>query len=159
MPTKTTTNEVSDVRQIELLVRKYADICDEGYDPDRLAELFTADAVWAATSASGTSDFGVHEGREAIRTFFAGASGLIPFAHHIVMSPEIEVTQPGKEAVGRWNTIVLMRMADDDYKEREDEAKVLSGVYNHRYRFEDGTWRIARLDIHVRFDMRVRLVG
>lgn len=158
----TTTDSATDsqdVRRIERLVRRYADICDENYDPDKLAPLFTEDAVWASTSEHGTSDFGGYEGREQIREFFAGVSSQIVHAHHIVMSPEIDVVSPGLEARGRWNTIVLMQLAQDEYREREDEAKMMTAVYTHQYRCENDQWLISRLDVHTRFDFRIRLLG
>lgn len=148
-----------DVIAIERLVRTYADVCDEMYDPDKLAPLFTEDAVWAATSEHGTSDFGVYEGRPAIRAFFASVSAQIVHAHHIVMSPEIDVVVPGRDATGRWNTIVLMKLSNDEYQQHDDEAKLMSAVYTHRYRCVDGRWLIARLDVHTRFDLRLRQVG
>jgi ketosteroid isomerase-like protein len=147
-----------DIQAIERLVRTYADICDENYDPERLGELFTEDAVWGASSESGTSDWGVYEGRQAIKEFFGGVSSQIVYAHHIVMSPEIDILEPGAAAKGRWNTIVLMRLVEDQYGD-SSEAKVLSAVYTHQYRCEQGTWRIAHLHVHTRFDLRMRWVG
>lgn len=149
----------ADERAIERLVRTYADICDLGYDPEQLAPLFTDDAVWAASSEHGTSDFGVYEGNDAIRAFFAGVSAEIVHAHHIVMSPEIEVTVPGQQAWGRWNTIVAMRLAEDAFRQHDDEAKLMTAVYTHEYRCTDGVWQMARLDVHTRFDLRLRMVG
>ncbi len=148
-----------DERSIERLVRTYADICDLDYDPERLGELFTEGAVWAASSENGTSDFGVYEGREAIMAFFAGVSSEIVHAHHIVMSPEIDVTAPGQIAEGRWNTIVAMKLNQDPYRQHEDEAKLMTAVYTHKYRCVGGIWRIAHLHVHTRFDLRLRMVG
>lgn len=147
-----------DENEIERLVRTYADICDEDYDPERLSALFTEDAVWAASSEHGTSDFGVYHGRDAIREFFAGVSSQIIYAHHIVMSPEIDVTEPGRTARGRWNTIVMMHLRDDPYSEDEASVKMISAVYRHQYRKEDGRWLISRLDVHTRFDVRITAV-
>jgi len=153
------TEVLSDERSIERLFRKYADICDESYDPEQLAELFTEDAVWAASSESGTSDFGVYKGRQAIYDFFAGVSSQMVQAHHIVMSPEVDVTVPGVEANGRWNTIVMMKLADDPYSDGKDEAKMMTAVYTHKYRCEEGVWRIAHLQVHTLFDVRLKQVG
>ena len=147
-----------DKAEIERLVRIYADVCDEDYNPDKLAELFTEDAVWEASSESGTSDFGVHRGRAAIREFFAGVSSEIVHAHHIVMSPEIDVVEPGRSATGRWNTMVWMRLREDPLGQ-PGEAKLISSVYQHEYRHTDDGWRIAHLHVHTRFDLRARVVG
>jgi uncharacterized protein (TIGR02246 family) len=148
-----------DVRAIELLVRRYADICDEAYDPDKLVELFTEDAVWEGSSAQGTSDFGVHRGRQQIYDFFAGVSAEIVHAHHIVMSPQVEVIEPGTSATGRWNTIVLMQLANDEHATAEDQAKLMAAVYKHQYRCEDGIWRMSHLHVHTRFDLRLSQIG
>lgn len=149
---------LKDISEIEALVRLYADICDEQYDPDRLVQLFTEDATWASTSQSGTSDFGVHEGRQAIYDFFAGVSSQIVYAHHIVMSPEIDVYEPGVRARGRWNTVVLMQLVEDPLAEGE-ERKMIASVYTHEYVNTAEGWKIADLNVHTRFDLRVRAVG
>ena len=149
----------ADERAIERLVRTYADVCDLGYDPELLAPLFAEDAVWASTSENGTSDFGVYTGKVAIRAFFAGVSSQIVFAHHIVMSPEIEVLVPHESAIGRWNTIVAMKLVDDSYREHDDEAKLMTAVYTHQYRCTNSVWQISRLDVHTRFDFRLRSLG
>lgn len=150
---------LDDERAIQRLVRHYADVCDEIYDPEKLAPLFTEDAVWEASSESGTSDFGVHRGRAAIYDFFAGVSSQIVHAHHIVMSPEIDVVEPGRSATGRWNTFVLMKLADDEYSVRPGDAKLMSAVYRHRYVCENGVWRFSHLHVHTLFDLRIPQIG
>lgn len=149
---------LKDRAEIEFLVRRYADICDEDYDPEKLVHLYTEDATWSSSSESGTSDFGTHVGRDAIMEFFGGVSGSVRFAHHIVTSPEIEILEPGRRARGRWNTLVLMNLAADEYG-RDGECKLIAAVYHHEYRCEPDGWRIARLHVHIRFDTRLRLVG
>lgn len=147
-----------DERQIKRLFRQYADICDEQYDVEKLRPLFTEDCTWSATSENGTSDWGTHVGRDAILEFFAGAPDEITYAHHMVISPEVEIEEPGKRASGKWNTFNVMRLENDPYTEGGD-CKLMSGVYKHEYRCTDGTWQISRLDAHVRFDIRARWVG
>ena len=152
-------SNLEDERAIQRLVRHYADVCDEMYDPDKLAPLFTEDAVWASSSENGTSDFGTHRGRQAIYDFFAGVSSQIVHAHHIVMSPEIDVLEPGRSAKGRWNTIVLMKLVSDEHSVGEGDAKLMAAVYQHQYRCEDGIWRFAHLSVHTRFDLRLAQIG
>jgi len=150
---------MADVQEIERLFRTYADACDDKYNPDKLAALFTHDATWSSSSESGTSDFGVHRGVDAIRKFFEGISKDIVFAHHIVMSPQVDILVPGERAKGRWNTIVLMRLSHGPLAEGTDEAKMISSVYTHDYRRENGVWLISNLNVHARFDTRLRLIG
>ena len=60
-----------DIEDIKQLKARYAIACDDDYQPDALAELFTEDAVWDG------GFMGYAEGREAIRAFFANASSVI----------------------------------------------------------------------------------
>ena len=74
---------LEDSEAIKKLKARYCAYCDNNYDADGIASLFTEDAVWDG------GDFGKYEGREAIRTFFRGAPKLFPFAIHQVMNPII----------------------------------------------------------------------
>lgn len=67
-------HKLEDRAAIEELVYRYRQLCDENYDPDGLADLFTEDALWKVASADGGRDFGEHRGRDAIRKFFAEVS-------------------------------------------------------------------------------------
>jgi hypothetical protein len=60
-------------------------LCDNQYDADGIASLFTEDAVWESPA------LGRFEGREAIRSFFQGASGIFSFAIHYSLNGHIEV--------------------------------------------------------------------
>ena len=67
---------LEDTDAIRNLKARYAELCDDNYDPDGLAALFVEDAVWESGS------LGRFEGREAIRDFFRGASKIFTFAIH-----------------------------------------------------------------------------
>jgi hypothetical protein len=67
---------LEDVNAIRHLKARYAAYCDDQYNPEGLAALFTEDAVWESQG------LGRFEGRDAIRTFFRGASQLFTFAIH-----------------------------------------------------------------------------
>ena len=54
---------LEDVNAIRHLKARYAAYCDDQYNPDGLAALFTEDAVWESQG------LGRFEGREAIRAF------------------------------------------------------------------------------------------
>lgn len=69
--------------------------CDEPYDPDGIASLLTEDGVWDG------GPFGLAEGHEGIRTFFAEVSNQVSFANHYVSTPIIEID--GDNATGRWD--------------------------------------------------------
>ena len=84
---------LEDIEAIKKLKARYCAYCDNNYDADGIAALFTEDAVWDG------GNFGRYEGREAIRTFFRGAPRIFPFAIHQVMNPIIEVE--GEQAKGQ----------------------------------------------------------
>lgn len=58
------------IEAIKQLKARYCALCDDQYDANGIASLFTEDAVWDG------GNFGRHEGREAIRKFFQGASEI-----------------------------------------------------------------------------------
>jgi ketosteroid isomerase-like protein len=66
---------LEDAEAIRNLKARYAALCDDQYDADGIAALFTEDALWESPA------LGRFEGREAIRGFFRGASanGLAGF--------------------------------------------------------------------------------
>ena len=85
---------LEDAEAIRNLKARYAALCDNQYDADGIALLFTEDAVWESPG------LGRFEGREAIRSFFQGASGIFSFAIHYSLNGHIEVE--GDQARARW---------------------------------------------------------
>src|SRR3990172_11585987 len=88
------TRRLEDLEAIRQLKARYCRLCDDGYDADRLADLFTEDAVWDGGM------LGKAEGRERIRRFFQRSPEVIPFSVHMVMNPLITVD--GDTASGTW---------------------------------------------------------
>jgi len=76
---------LEDAEAIRNLKARYAALCDAQYDADGIAMLFTEDALWESPG------LGRFEGREAIRSFFRGASGIFSFAIHYSLNGHIEV--------------------------------------------------------------------
>ena len=126
---------LEDIEALKLLKSRYAEHCDNNYDPDRLAELFTQDAVWDG------GVLGRAEGRDAIRKFFAVASKLMPFAIHHVTNPAIEVD--GDRATGHWNLWQPCVHATGN------QALWIAARYHDEYRREGGVWRFARVTVRV----------
>ena len=85
---------LEDAEAIRNLKARYAALCDNQYDADGIASLFTEDAVWESPA------LGRFEGREAIRNFFRGASGIYSFAIHYSLNGHIEVD--GETSRARW---------------------------------------------------------
>ena len=79
---------------IRNLKARYAALCDNQYDADGIASLFTEDAVWESPG------LGRFEGREAIRNFFRGASAIFSFAIHYSLNSHIEVEAIPREPAG-----------------------------------------------------------
>src|ERR1700760_5141494 len=76
---------LEDAEAIRNLKARYAALCDNQYDADGIASLFTEDAVWESPAV------GRFEGREAIRNFFKSAPGIFSFAIHYSLNGHIEV--------------------------------------------------------------------
>src|ERR1700758_1277626 len=85
---------LEDGEAIRNLKARYAALCDNQYDADGIASLFTEDAVWESPA------LGRYEGWEAIRNFFRGASSIFSFAIHYSLNGCIEVE--GDQARARW---------------------------------------------------------
>ena len=55
---------IEDIEEIKRLKARYCSYCDDNYDADSIASLFTEDAIWDG-GIRGTA-----EGRDEIRNFF-----------------------------------------------------------------------------------------
>jgi uncharacterized protein (TIGR02246 family) len=129
---------LEDIEEIRQLKARYCAFCDDGYDPEGIAALFTDDGIW-----DGGRTFGRAEGRDAIRAHFEAASSRISLARHQVMNPIISVD--GDEATGHW---LLFQPCTDA---RRDQALWLAATYDDRYRRQGGRWLIASTTIEVAF--------
>lgn len=98
MSTNTNTEQrllwLANIEEIKQLKARYARACDNDYEADTLAAMFTDDAVWDGAF------MGRAEGKDGIREFFVNASSLVGFAVHGVSNPIIEIN--GDEASGHW---------------------------------------------------------
>jgi uncharacterized protein (TIGR02246 family) len=120
---------LEDAEAIHNLKARYAALCDDQYDADGIASLFTEDAVWQSPG------LGRFEGREAIRSFFRGASGIFSFAIHYSLNGHIQVD--GDSARARW---YLFMPCHTGRRQPADVAR--------RYRSRDlcaGRWNLAVL--------------
>jgi len=134
---ETRISKLSDIDEIKRLKARYAAACDNDYDADAIAELFTEDAVWDG------GKFGKAERRENIRRFFRHAPGVFSFAIHNVMNPRIEVE--GDRATGRW---YLLQPAT---REPGTQAVWLAAVYHDEYVRVAGKWLFKHLEVSSNF--------
>ena len=124
---------LEDTEEIKVLKRRYCAYCDDTYDADGIASLFTEDAVW---------DGGIRgkcEGREEIRSFFQNAPHRMPFAIHMVLNPIIEVN--GDTAKGTWYLFQPCTWADGN------RAIWGSARYDEDYVRFDGHWMFQHLRV------------
>jgi hypothetical protein len=141
-------------KAIYALVYRYAALCDDRYNPDALAALFTEDASWSSASADGKVDFGRPRGREAIREHFASLQKKIGVpTFHGIMAPEVSLACDGNTASGRWYTVVLLTMLGDG--SRPHELVMLGATYDHDYRKVGAEWLFSRLDAQLHFYLPV----
>jgi len=124
---------LEDIDAIKKLKARYTGFCDNGYDPEGIASLFTEDAVWDGGL------FGRCEGREAIRKFFRDASKLLPFALHYVMNPIIEVN--GTTATGSWYLFQTCTFAEGN------QAVWGAARYQEEYVKQNGDWKFKNLKV------------
>lgn len=126
--------------EIRHLKARYADVCDTGYEPERMAPLFTQHAVW-----DGGERFGRYEGNDAICGFFADVSSQITWALHYMIAPIIEVADDLETATGSWYLWQPCTVVG----ERGPQAVWLAGRYADRYRREEDGWKFSEVVLRV----------
>jgi hypothetical protein len=124
---------IEDIEAIRELKMEYCRHCDNNYDPDPIAALFTEDAIWDG------GNFGRYEGREAIRNFFRQVSGKLPFAMHYVTNSSIDVQ--GNQAIGRWYLHCPVTFAEGN------QAVWGAGFYEDHYVKVNDKWFIKGLKV------------
>ena len=123
---ETRVRALEDTDAIRNLKARYAELCDDNYNPDGIAALFVEDAVWES------GPLGRYEGREAIREFFRGASRIFTFAIHYSLNSHIEVT--GDTAWAKWYLFMPCTVGDGD------QAMWRAGIDEEEYVRMNGRW-------------------
>jgi len=123
---ETRVRTLEDTDAIRNLKSRYAELCDDNYNPDGIAALFVEDAVWES------GQLGRFEGREAIRGFFQDASEIFTFAIHYSLNSQIEVT--GDTAKARWYLFMPCTVGDGG------RAMWRAGIDDEEYVRMDGQW-------------------
>ena len=134
------------IRDIKRLQYSYAHYAELGLWLD-LGDLFATNGV--AHYAQG--DF---RGPESLRKFYLqelgrGQLGLAEgrIYPHIMIQPVVTVAEDGKTARGRWHVIAML----GSYGASASWAGV---VYENRYVFEDGVWKISELSYSSQYSGR-----
>ena len=131
----TTIAQLIDIEDIRRLKYFYAASCDDNYQPEQLADLFTKDAIWDG------GIFGVHTGQDAIRDFFANTANLVEYAIHYVGNSIIDVN--GDTAQGSWYLWQSLVVRETQ------QAYWLIAKYSDDYVREDGRWKFAHVRLKV----------
>jgi hypothetical protein len=139
------------LRDIKRLQYSYAHYAESGLWLD-LGDLFATNGV--AHYAQG--DF---RGPESLRKFYLqelgrGQLGLAEgrIYPHIMIQPVVTVADDGKTANGRWHVIAML----GSYGTSASWAGV---VYENKYVFEDGVWKISELSYNSQYNGRYNPPG
>ena len=130
---------IESIEQIRCLKAHYCDLCDEGYDADALAALFTNDAVWDG------GELGRFEGRDRIHRFFSNMPKVMSFAIHHITNSAVAVSEDGRRANARWYLLQSATLRETD------QAVWLAGRYDDVLVREEGEWRFQSVRISSRF--------
>jgi hypothetical protein len=128
---------LEDIEAIRRLKIRYAELCDEGFDPDALVSLFTVDGVWDA------GEFGRFTGPGEMRAYWIETARVTQFALHYMANHVVDVAAGATEARGR---CYLLGTAT-----REEHAYWMAVRYDERYRKVDGLWLFAEMKLLPKF--------
>jgi ketosteroid isomerase-like protein len=134
---------LEDIEAIKQLKARYCAACDDNYNADAIAALFTDDAIWDG------GGLGVAKGGDEIRKFFRGAPRIFPFAIHHVMNPIIEVE--GDSARGQWYLFQPATRLQRSGEQGEPQAVWLAARYDDQYVRTESGWKIKHLKVTAHF--------
>ncbi len=126
---------LEDIEAIKQLKAEYADACDDMYNPKRMRDLFTKDAVWDGEKEG----FGKYVGIDDVCNFFDGAKNSLLFGVHFFLQPRIKILSD-TEAEGvfyLWQTSSMANGKDI----------FLAGLEFDKYRKENGTWKMSHMTL------------
>jgi uncharacterized protein (TIGR02246 family) len=130
---------LEDVRAIEQLKYRYAAYCDNAYDPEGIASLFTEDGRWVVDGEGGSMD-----GHEEIKSHFRALSEKITWALHHVIAPRVELSEDGQSATGYFYLLCLCTIEQTNDPSEKD-AVILTVNYTDQFVKRDGTWFFQEL--------------
>ena len=128
---------LEDIEAIRDLKIRYAQYCDEMYNPEKIGPLFVEDAVWEGAG------FGPFVGRQAIKDFFAGVSSAFTFALHYTLGHQIDVDPSGKTAKGTWYIFMPATI--------NGGAVFMGAQYADDYVKRDGRWFFKHVRVQSHF--------
>ena len=132
-------SRLEDVRAIEQLKYKYAGYCDNSYDPEGIASLFTQDGRWVVDGEGGSM-----VGHEEIKAHFRALSEKISWAQHYMIAPRVELAEDGLSATGYFYLLCLCTIERTD-DPAEKDAVILTLNYVDQFVKQDGKWYFQEL--------------
>jgi hypothetical protein len=130
---------LEDVRAIEQLKYVYAGYCDDGYNPEGIASLFTEDGRWIVDGEGGSMT-----GHEEIKRHFRALSEKITWAQHYMIGPKVEVAEDGLSAVGQFYLLCLCTIEAVDDPAGKD-AVILTLNYTDTFVKRGSRWLFQEL--------------
>jgi len=132
-------SRLEDVRAIEQLKYKYAGYCDNSYDPEGIASLFTEDGRWVVDGEGGTMT-----GHEEIKAHFSALSEKISWAQHYMIAPRVDLSEDGLSATGYFYLLCLCTIERTN-DPAEKDAVILTLNYVDQFVKRDGKWYFQEL--------------
>jgi hypothetical protein len=123
--------------RIEHLMYRYIHACDVAKNADLIASMFTEDAKWEGQG--NFAEFGVTEGRAAIREMFVDNPRMLPFTAHFLTNATVGVAQDLKTGWGRWHVLEAATLED-----RRAQVWIVAW-YDNDFVEIDGSWFIKHL--------------
>ena len=124
---------LEDIDALKQLKYSYCAACDDNYDAERIASLFTPDGVWDG------GDLGRFEGRDAIRATFHSVKNSVKFGIHHVTNPMIDVTRD--RATCNW--YLALAKIDTEGK----HSTLFAGMYRNICLRQAGQWYFTQMNL------------
>ncbi|OYX64288.1 MAG: hypothetical protein B7Y88_11410 [Sphingomonadales bacterium 32-64-17] len=136
-------SRVESVRAVKDLQRFYAQYAQFGLWQE-MADLFADDAemVWAGQSIRGKQAI-----TQFLQDYVGGQRGLRDGAvfANLIEEPLVNLAVDGTSAKGRWMGLLLAGNGSG-------ESRIEGGVYENGYTFQDGVWKISRLEYFPQYE-------
>ena len=127
--------------QIEAVMAEYLYLVDRELDGERIAGLFTEDAIWEPRGNLAV-DMAPTRGRQDIRKLFTTLPATMSFGAHFITNAVVEVAADLQTAKGRWHAFELLT------KEDPTVQVVQLAWYDNDFVRQDDKWLID----HIRFE-------
>jgi ketosteroid isomerase-like protein len=131
---------LEDIEAIRDLKASYGQVCDQGYDPDKLAAMFTEDAEFNLTEKGTTQ---TSKGRAAIRERFLLMPKRIEFAAHYFIQ-QAKIAVEGNTAAASWLMWTPQTLAGG-------QSVFSSGIEHDVYEKVNGKWLFKKTTLDVLF--------